>query len=284
MALLNLNDPTNGTVADATLIATNNSSLKSIINGGLDNGNVASGAGIAYSKLDLSGGIVNADISASAAIAASKLAGYPTDNTKFLDGSGNWTVPAGGGSGTTITTYRKTTTKTVVSSTTATDLLNGEITIGAGVMGTTGTLKLRAWGDLLINAGSTPSGQRFQVVFGGTTLIDTNTTNGVTLSATRGSWWVEVDIANLGAANSQTTRFRGMIYAPGGLGSGGGSAFTTGKGANARANINGVDYQGINTGTSVNTANSCALVLNVINGVNSASYDTVLYSASVEVI
>lgn len=41
--------------------------------GGLTNSNIASGAGITYSKLSLTGGIVNADVSGSAAIAYSKL-------------------------------------------------------------------------------------------------------------------------------------------------------------------------------------------------------------------
>jgi len=47
--------------------------LAAVINGDIDNANIAAAAGIAYSKLDLSLGIVNADVSASAAVAYSKL-------------------------------------------------------------------------------------------------------------------------------------------------------------------------------------------------------------------
>lgn len=71
MAVLNLNDPVNGTTADATLIATNNAAIKTVVNGGLDNDNIASGAGIDLSKLD----------------------GYPADSTLFARGDGTWAEP-----------------------------------------------------------------------------------------------------------------------------------------------------------------------------------------------
>lgn len=61
--------------------------------GGLVNADIAVGAAIAYSKLNLALGIVNADISASAAIGISKLASYPSDATKFLRGDATWAVP-----------------------------------------------------------------------------------------------------------------------------------------------------------------------------------------------
>ena len=72
MGTLALTDPTNGTTADASLVANNNTAIKAVVNGGIDNGN----------------------ISVSAGIAASKLSGYPTDSTKYLRGDGTWGAPS----------------------------------------------------------------------------------------------------------------------------------------------------------------------------------------------
>lgn len=76
----------------------------------LANANISSTAAIAYSKLNLAGSIMNSDISATAAIAYSKLSvpdaaipvaklnvGGTASATKYLDGTGNWSTPAGGG-------------------------------------------------------------------------------------------------------------------------------------------------------------------------------------------
>jgi hypothetical protein len=51
MGTINLTDPSNGTTADADLIANNNAVLEATINGDIDNANVASDAAIAVSKL-----------------------------------------------------------------------------------------------------------------------------------------------------------------------------------------------------------------------------------------
>ncbi len=53
MASVTLTDPVNGTVTDASVIANNNAALKTAINGGLDNSNVASNAAITASKISL---------------------------------------------------------------------------------------------------------------------------------------------------------------------------------------------------------------------------------------
>lgn len=55
MTTLNLTDPTNGTVADANTIASNNSAIKAVVNGAIDNTNVAASAAIAVSKLAAGG-------------------------------------------------------------------------------------------------------------------------------------------------------------------------------------------------------------------------------------
>lgn len=51
MGTLTLTDPVNGTSNDATTIASNNSAVKAVINGGIDNTNVSGSAALAVSKL-----------------------------------------------------------------------------------------------------------------------------------------------------------------------------------------------------------------------------------------
>lgn len=75
MGTLSLTDPVNGTTADATLIATNNAAIKTVVNGGIDDSNLASGADISISKLE----------------------NYPGDGTKVLFGDGTWNVPGSSG-------------------------------------------------------------------------------------------------------------------------------------------------------------------------------------------
>lgn len=119
--------------AGAVIIAAqhnqNFSTIYSDYSGNIQNVNIASNAGIVYSKLTLTGGIVNADISSSAAIADSKLAtistggkvdaasltdlagipsgagvipsanlpnfGFVPNNIQIFTSSGTWTQPAG---------------------------------------------------------------------------------------------------------------------------------------------------------------------------------------------
>lgn len=63
--------------AGSTIIAaqhnTNFATIYSDYNGNINNSNIASGAGITYSKLTLTGGVVDSDVSTMAAIANSKL-------------------------------------------------------------------------------------------------------------------------------------------------------------------------------------------------------------------
>ena len=68
MTAVSLTDPVNGTVTDANLIANNNQAIKTVVNGNLDNNNIAP----------------------LAAIVASKLANYPSDGSKVLKGDGTW--------------------------------------------------------------------------------------------------------------------------------------------------------------------------------------------------
>lgn len=187
----------------------------------------------------------------------------------------------------TATTYRKTTSKAVNTTTSATDLLNGEITVAAGAMGTTGLTRLTAWGDVLQNVGSSQTFPRFQLLLGGTTLIDTNAPvtclgNG----ATRHTWRIVAEILNLGSASSQLASFDMLWGPPFGVGVTINTAvnFTTGSGVYSTTNANHAFARGENTGLTVNTASSAALLLNVINGASSASYETRLLGALVEII
>lgn len=187
------------------------------------------------------------------------------------------------------TTYRKSTAKAVNTSTAATDLLNGEITIGANVMGTTGRVRLTASGDLLQNSGGAAVVPRFQLIFGGTTLFDTGTAGSLTIAngATRGQWKLIAEIANLNAAGSQEAQFRLDLYNGGNVfAASNGAAFTTGQGRYGVLDI-GVNFLALATGmttSALDTTTAKALVLNTINGSASASYETKLYSALAEVI
>lgn len=211
----------------------------------------------------------------------------PADTTKFLRGDGAWQVPPSGGG---PTVYRKTTSKAVNTTVAATDLLNAEITIGAGVMSTGGRLRMTVWGDYLNNAALTLTPPRFQVVFGGTTLLDTGVAAlGSNDSATRQSWGAELQMMNLGAANSQASSIRGWIVDTGDrqAGSPVAVAFTTGSGSLAQVAEAGAaggitTFDGATT-SAVDTSGAKALVLNVINPSASASYETRLLGAFIDV-
>src|SRR3954452_23788589 len=68
---------------------------------------------------------------------------------------------------------RKTTAKTVNTTVTETDLLNGEFNLSAGALGTTGKMRILAWGDCLNNTGAAVNMPRFRFKLGGNVFIDT---------------------------------------------------------------------------------------------------------------
>jgi hypothetical protein len=240
-------------------------------------------AHIAKSKLAALN-IADADISAGAAIAASKLAGnipaskltgYPADATQALLGDGTWARLSRG-------FYRKTTSKQVVNSVAETDLLNGEITIGAGVMGTNGVLRFTAWGDLINNSGSTQSTPRLKLKLGATTLLDTNVVAAVwSTNAARWGWEINAKIINLGAANSQWASIIGDLT--GNTTVGGAVTFTTGEGEFS-AYTPGAQWRAIggNSG-AVDTSVAQALALTVTLPVANANVDLTLKGALIEV-
>lgn len=184
------------------------------------------------------------------------------------------------------TTYRKTTAKTVNTTTAATDLLNGEVTIAAGAMGATGVLRIKASGDHLQNSGGNAAQPRFQLVFGGVTVFDTGVTAAAEAAgATRWPWSVEATISNLTAATQNAWIRVQTVLDPN---SGVSNLFTTGnggwqEGANVSTWTNAFGF-GVNTGLTVATGSAAALVLNVINGSANAAYETKLFDALVEII
>lgn len=242
----------------------------------LVNDNVSPTAGIFYSKLNLQSSVVDVDISPTAAIQASKIAGYPNDVTKALLGNGTWASLSG------ATTFRKTTSKTVNTSTTATDLLNGEITIPAGALGTTKSLRLTAWGDCLNHTGSNSALPRFQFILGTTTLLDTGAVGVSASNTARGAWRISGEVLNLAATNAQVNNLSGSIYFPGSVATGG--IFTTGQGFYQAVSGDCIaTMEGVNT-TTVDTTGALALVLKVINGTADSTNETKLLGALVEII
>lgn len=190
-----------------------------------------------------------------------------------------WTAPP------TVTTYRKTTAKTVNSSIAETDLLNGEITLAAGVLGLSGCARFTAWGEILNNNAVSANGPRFKLKLGGTTLIDSNVLNCAWQNvATRGAWRVAVEIMNLGATNSQCVSFE-MLYTLGYLGAGGGAclALSTGNGnhwvtPSGNGGING------STAAAIDSTAAKLLEFTVTLPVSAATMECKLTGALVEVL
>jgi hypothetical protein len=236
------------------------------------NADIAAAANIAKSKLAALN-IVNADVDAAAAIAISKLAGYPTDGTKVLKGDGTWateSVPL---------VYRKTSEKDVVNTVVETDLLNGEITVGAGVLGTTKTLRARLGGDFLNNTGSAQP-PTITIKLGGTTLWKGTIGSGAAVqpssSATRRAWSLNFDITNIAAANVQ--------WMSGILSMSEAAAPTTGLGIAGNVGVALTTPISTNGTVAVDTSAAVALVVTVIHNGTSTNLSMRLKQALIEVI
>ncbi len=177
MGSITLTLPTAGAKILAGLHSTNYAALQALLNGNVDSFNLADDA------------VGIAELSAS---------GTPSAST-YLRGDNSWAaVPA-------PVTYRKNTTKVVASTTSATDLLNGEITIAANALPATGVLRLTAWGTFLNNSGSSQNSPRLDLRLGSTLLLDTNVITGTTWSSNAAAlpWKVVVEINAANATNSQ---------------------------------------------------------------------------------
>jgi hypothetical protein len=251
----------------------------------ISNANIDPAAAIAKSKLAALG-IVDADIAGGAAIAASKLAGnipanklsgFPNIPAQVFKGDGSWGLPA---------VYRKNTQKQVVNSVAETDLLNGEITIAAGVMTATGVLRLTAWGDAVNNSGSTQNSPKLRLKLGGTTLIDTSAIAAAwTTSSSRFPWKVTTEITNLGATGSQWVSFVSELV--GGIASNLSAALTAGEGAHQALLVaagTGVMKALAGVSGAIDTTIAQALALSVILPAASANVDMTLKGAIVELV
>jgi hypothetical protein len=186
-------------------------------------------------------------------------------------------------------TYRKTTPKIVNTTVAATDLLNGEITLAANDLGTNKVLKLAAHGDWKQNSGGNADPPRFQLLLGGTVLLDTGVPTGmaITTTATRFGWWIDATIAEVnGATNQQSVSIRGHV-SHGVYNVMAWSAFATGEGSYGVAGTGAGPFMshlvGWNAGAKDGTT-ALALALNVINASASANYETALKDALVQIL
>jgi hypothetical protein len=209
-------------------------------------------------------------------VATGALGTGTADATKFLRGDQTWAVPA--------LYLRKTTTKTVTNSTTITDLLNGEITVPAGALTSTGFLRFTAWGTYLQNSGSTQALLRFGLALGSTSLVDTNTVAAIHTSNTAAHpWKFQAVIKAQNATNAQFVLAELDL-----LITGGNTATTLAGGTGlywAPAAIGGYSQTrmiGQNT-SAEDMASAKNIALNVVQPVASASVTTVLQGALVEV-
>lgn len=211
-------------------------------------------------------------------MAASGISGYPNSLAKFLRGDGAWAFPG---------LYRKTTSKQVVNTTTETDLLNGEITLGAGVLGTTGVMRLTAWGVGLNNSASSFTSPRWKLKLGATTVLDTNAVTSAvswgSFNAVRG-WRLVAEIANAGATNAQTAAIDGRHTATT-TGTASPTDFAVGQGMYAVDNADAqYFFTGANSGLAIDTTVAQALALTMtLPGANASLYMTLL-GAVVEII
>lgn len=191
------------------------------------------------------------------------------------------------------TIYRKNTSKTVTNTVAATDLLNGEITIAAGVLGTTGMLRATFIGDYFNDSGFTETTPRFQIRIGGTVYIDTGFPPlQSTPWAPRNPWRLDFFLQNLAAANSNQMYLSGTVYDSNDrvAGSPSASPFTIGNGTYASVaesstgNAGGYTTVAGGPGGSVALDTSVANLfeLRVINARADANYETRLYSAFFE--
>lgn len=196
------------------------------------------------------------------------------------------TPPSSRSSG--YTTYRKTAVKTVSNSVAETDLLNGEITVAAGALTSTGIMRLAAWGTAKQNSGSDRVNPRIRFKFGATTLGDTGVagSNVWGNNASTLDWFATAFILNAGATNAQVGHFfmrldmtsatAGTGYAPA---AGSGSVIVPATlGGYSNLNV------GLATSAAIDTTAAVAVALTVVLPVADANVTMALTGAVVEII
>jgi hypothetical protein len=184
------------------------------------------------------------------------------------------------------TTYRKTTSKSVNNTVTETDLLNSQITIGANVMGSTGMVRLTAWGTLKNNSGASRSMPRMRFKLGSTTIGDSGTPG--TIWDNNGSTWAWRFVGyvmNLGATNSQSSYFLFETNFAANAASGSGMTDGTGIRFNPAASGGASFFRAEATDTAAeDTTSSKAMQLTAELPVANSNLDITLTAALVEVL
>lgn len=179
------------------------------------------------------------------------------------------------GIGTSGTTYRKTTEKDVVNTTSLTDLLNGEITVGAGALGGNGMIVAQLGGDYLNNTAAARTID-LELKSGSTVIWRSGVSATIPVAATRRAWRCSFLIQALGATNSQFTD--GDFF----LGEEGG---TTGLGIiNSPTSWDAAAIFASNGPTAIDMTVAQALSFSVAHSVANASLSMRLKRAFIQVV
>lgn len=183
---------------------------------------------------------------------------------QYLEATGTDWIAAGA-------RYRKTSEKDVVGTAVETDLLNGEITIAANVMGTNRICRALLIGDYLNNTGGNQD-FTLKIKLGGIILYQ-DLVSAISSSANRRPWEIRFDIANLGLTNSQWMNgwhSLGTAVAP-----------TTGIGRPSDAGYGDSNFA---SSFAIDTTVARALAVTVAHSAANASLSARLKYAVVEVI
>jgi len=175
--------------------------------------------------------------------------------------------------GTVITSYAKTTEKDVNTTTTKTDLLNGEITIAANAMTSSGSITLDCGGDYK-NASGAGRTVALELALGSTVLWAA-TSESIGSDADDRAWHFRVVIQALGATNSQ----RGSGFFA--LGTNDVAGVGTGEGGIDQTNEIIAPF--LTAASTEDMTSSKALTLSVTHSASSASLRMRLEYASVKV-
>jgi hypothetical protein len=178
--------------------------------------------------------------------------------------------------------YWHKTTAQVVNTTAEADLLNGEFTVPAGVLGSSRVLRLTMAGDATYGANQNIPRFRFKMGAGPTTIIDTGATAGViTSGAGRFDWEMVIHVMATGATNSQWVTMLGRATVGAITTTNAGTAFGTGSGVSTLLNL-AADYKGGTAGAQDMTAVQ-AVLFTVVTASNTNT-DVTLKAAMMEVI
>jgi uncharacterized protein affecting Mg2+/Co2+ transport len=186
------------------------------------------------------------------------------------------------------TIYRKTSAAAATNTVAETDLLAGAISVGAGLLGTTGAFRLTMWGDWVQTSGGNVGLPRWKVKLGAgaTVVLDTNTLAAASASSgARYPWRATVEVMNLGATNVQLV-FLEVRYAIATTGVGNEQNFTTGEGINGYVGTAATVIQATAIGynsAAIDTTVAMPVVFSVINP-SASSTETKLLGALGEVI